>query len=381
MSALNAFAYGLSSIYNNFSQIYIRTYHGTVETGLLLSIGPIVAMAAPFLWGMLADRARSRKSVFLAVTAGSAVGFAMLGFSRSFWSMAVSLLIFMFFFSPLTGLNDLLSVEGCAVSGADYGRRRIFGTLFYGLLPLAIAPITQRDINFIFVAYGLVTALCAVSVFPVPERTAEKKNVAETHTPAEQRKDRRFYSVVFHDRKLIMMLLMAFVANFSFACVLIYYPEYLTSTLGLPQSSWAAVVMATVIGEIPLFLFYDKIVKRLGIKYMLLIGLTLSMLRMASYMVFRSSALIIITSAVTGFGITLLTYSILIYVTENYERGRRSKVMNFIYGLGTYAPRALAGIAAGGFVNLFGVPSLMLAASVMSAASFVFYIVFVRSGS
>lgn len=251
MSAINAFAYGLASLYNNFVQIYIRGYHSTVGTGLLLSIGPVVAMAAPFLWGVLADRARSRKSILYVLMAGSAAGFALLGLSRSFAAMAVSLLAFMFFFSPLTGLADLLTVEGCGISGAKYGLCRVFGTLFYGILPLIIAPLTSGDINYIFIAFGIITVLCAFFTLPVPENASER---VRSETPSAPKKKKRktgaFVLALVRDRKLVMILLMLFAAHFSFGCVLIYYPEYLTSTLGLPQSAWAAVVMATVAGEI-----------------------------------------------------------------------------------------------------------------------------------
>jgi PPP family 3-phenylpropionic acid transporter len=396
VAALNAFSYGLASLYNNFAQIYIRGYHSTATTGVLLSIGPIVAMAAPFLWGLLADRARTRKSVYLVVTAGSAVGFALLGISRSFGAAAASLLVYMFFFSPLTGLNDLLSLEGCTKSGADYGKCRVFGTLFYGLLPVIISPLTSADINYIFVAFGLIAVLCAISVIPVPENAhtdtvprhrgndsgssfGTETKPGESTLPGKS-SSKRFFREMICDRRLIMLLLIFFSANFSFGCVLIYYPGYLTDTLGLPQSVWAAVVLATVAGEVPLFLFYDRIVGRLGLNMMIVLGILLGTLRMASYMVFKSTAAIILSSAVTGFGITLVTYSILIYVTQSYARNRRSTVMNFVYCLGMYAARAFAGAAAGVFVEAFGVPALMLAACIFSAASFAFYFVYRAAG-
>jgi|GEM_PF-4720410 Major Facilitator Superfamily. len=385
MSALNAFSYGLASLYNNFTQIYVREYHDIVTTGLLLSIGPLVAIFAPFFWGVLADRAHSRKSVYFAMTAGSAVGFAMLGLSRSFPAMAISMLVFMFFFSPLTGLNDLLSVEGCAVSGANYGFCRVFGTLFYGLLPLIIAPITSGDINFIFVVYGVVSALCAVSAFPVPEKISEKHStlankIINTTDSAKKVKSRPFFIAMLCDRKLVMMVLMFFVAHFSFGCVLVYYPDYLTKQLGLPQSAWAGVVLATVAGEVPLFLFYNKIVNRFGLNRMLAAGVILNTMRMATYTFFKSALPIIGLSIITGFGITLITYSILIYVTDNYGRNRRATAMNFSYGFGVYGARVLAGVAAGQFVSLFGVPALMLAACVMSVASLIFFFIYRAGG-
>lgn len=390
----------MSSLYNNFAQIYIRGYHSTATVGVLLSIGPIVAMAAPFMWGLLADRARTRKSVYLVVTAGSAVGFALLGMSRTFAATAASLLVYMLFFSPLTGLNDLLSLEGCAKSGADYGKCRVFGTLFYGLLPIIISPLTSADINYIFVAYGLTAVLCAISVMPVPEsvqtdiskRRKDADTCSDTVTEnqscegvssdnaAPKRGGAGFFREMLRDRRLIMLLLIFFSANFSFGCVLVYYPGYLTGTLGLPQSVWAAVVLATVAGEVPLFLFYDRIVGRLGLDRMIVYGILLGTLRMASYMVFKSTVAIILSSVVTGFGITLVTYSILIYVTQSYARNRRSTVMNFVYCLGMYAARAFAGAAPGVFVEAFGVPALMLAACLFSIASFSFYFVYRSAG-
>ena len=46
----NGLVYGFNALYYCFIQIYIEQYHDPVNSGILLAIGPLVAIFAPLFW-------------------------------------------------------------------------------------------------------------------------------------------------------------------------------------------------------------------------------------------------------------------------------------------------------------------------------------------
>ena len=106
----NAIVYSLNALYYCFIQIYIAKFHPEETTGILLSIGPFVAIFAPLMWGLLADRAKSKNLVLAAAMLGSAVCYFLIGRGHSFWYLALTLFLTMLFMAPFGGLVDTVTL-------------------------------------------------------------------------------------------------------------------------------------------------------------------------------------------------------------------------------------------------------------------------------
>jgi PPP family 3-phenylpropionic acid transporter len=100
LCGINFFIYGLNAVYNCFIPLYLGLHFDDITVGGLLSIGPVVMMAAPLLWGMLSDKAKFKNNVLAFVVSGAAVIFFLIGLSSNLFYTAFMLAFSMFFMLP-----------------------------------------------------------------------------------------------------------------------------------------------------------------------------------------------------------------------------------------------------------------------------------------
>lgn len=113
-----------------FFPAYLKSLDLTAsEVGVLLAIGPALALVGPPLWGRLADRSRRHDRVLRILATGAALGFAPLLVARAFWALFATLFLFAIFASSVTTVLDTLALRRVEAVGGSYGRLRMFGSL------------------------------------------------------------------------------------------------------------------------------------------------------------------------------------------------------------------------------------------------------------
>ena len=265
----NAIVYGLNALYYCFIQIYISGCHSDEVSGILLSIGPLVAIFAPLFWGMLADRAGSKNLVLAVAMLGSAVCYFLIGRGQSFWYLAVTLFLTMLFMAPFGGLIDTVTLEYTTSSRVKYGPIRICGTIAFGGLPMILTIFTEKNINLIFPVYVVLAIIGAVFVMLSPN--------VEGHGSAERKPS---ILPLFRDANLMLIFLFVGVSQFTWAYYLNYFPAHLTA-LGFSQSVWGINVFLTALGEVPFFLMFNNLFEKLGMRKLLGLSLILCTVRYA----------------------------------------------------------------------------------------------------
>lgn len=353
----NALVYGLNSIYYCLIQIYIGAFHPDDIAGILLSIGPFVAIFAPVFWGMLADRAKSKNIVLAVSIIGSTVFFCLLGAGHSFWYLAVMLAFVMFFMSPFGGLVDIITLEYTAENNVSYGPIRIFGTLAFGTLPMLLTGFTEKNIYVIFYAYAVTALLAAVTVMLSPK--------VEGHGTGEKRPS---VLPLFRDGRLMLIFLFVAISQFTWAYYLNSFPNHLTGELGLPQTVWGINTFVTAAGEIPFFLMFTKLFDKVGIKRLLFISLGLVTIRYAALAFLTNAPLLLIVGFSTGVATTIFTYCGSVYINNYIEPESKASANSLMYALGNGVPKVLAGVLGGQMTVAFGfVPSMCVCAGLCAA--------------
>ncbi len=346
--ASNGLVYSLNALYYCFIQIYITKFHPDDTAGILLAIGPLVAIFAPIFWGMLADRARSKNLVLAASVLGSAVFYCLLGVSQSFIWLAAMLFLTMLFMSPFGGLVDIITLEYTTENKVAYGPIRICGTIAFGALPMILTPFTDSNINLIFVVYPIAAVLAAVSVMLAPR--------VEGHASEEKKSE---MLPLFRDKRLMLIFLFVGVAQFTWAYYLNYYPAHLETGLGLSQSVWGVNVFVTAISELPFFLAFTPLFEKLGLKKLLGISLALCTLRYAALAMLTSVPLIYLFGFITGSATTIFTYCGSVYITRHVAPESKASANSLMYALGNGVPKVLAGVIGGKLTVALGCTSVM----------------------
>ena len=359
----NGSVYGLNALYYCFIQIYISKFHAEDVSGVLLSIGPLVSIFAPILWGSIADRARSKNAVLAVSMAGAAVFYFLLMFNQSFWYLAAMLLLLMFFMSPFAGILDIITLEYTADNGVPYGPFRIAGVFFFGIIPMVLTGFTETNINIIFFAYLLLAAVGIFSVMTSPK-------VAGHGT----RENKPNMLAVLRDSRLMLMFVLVAIAQFTWAYYLNFFPGHLTGDLGHPQTVWGLNTFLTVLGEIPFFLAFNKLFDKFGIKKLLFISSVLLVVRYFGLALLTNVPLLLGVGMLTGLATTVYTYCCSVYITRHVAPENKASANSLMYALANGIPKVLAGVIGGVMTTAIGYTASMLICGMLGALALVIFI-------
>ena len=357
----NAIVYGMNALYYCFIQIYVTAWHSDETSGILLAIGPFVAIFAPLLWGILADRARSKNLVLAISMLGSAVFYFLIGRGTDFWYLAVMLFLTMLFMAPFGGLIDTVTLEYTTSNDVKYGPIRICGTIAFGGLPMILTLFTEKNINVIFPVYVVMALLGALFVMLSPK--------VEGHGNGEKKPS---ILPLFRNADLMLIFLFVGVSQFTWAYYLNYFPAHLTS-LGFSQSVWGTNVFLTALGEVPFFLMFNGLFDKLGMRKLLGISLVLCAVRYAGLAFITSAPVLLGLGFLTGVATTIFTYCGSYYITKSIPDESKASANQLMYALGNGVPKVLAGVIGGKLTAAIGcVTTLVLCSGLCVIALGVF---------
>lgn len=364
----NGLVYGLNALYYSFMQIYLKQHHSDEIAGILLSVGPIVLIFAPVIWGMFADKAKSKNSVLAIAILGSAVFYFSLMFNQSFIYLAIMLAACMFFMSPFGSLVDIITLEYTGETGKQYGPFRVLGTLLYGLVPMILTRFTDNNINIIFPAYLCMALPTALSVMLSPKVAGhsagrKKLNIAP----------------LFKDHKLLILFFFAAASQFSWAYYLNFFPSHLESITDNYQQIWGINTFLTVLGEIPFFLAFNKLFEKLSMKFLLLFSIISTILRYLGLALLTNVPALLVLGCVTGLAVTIFTYCASYYIGKYVSPDVKASANSLLYALGNGIPKVLAGVLGGFMTASIGYTSSMLICMALNCAALViFFFTFAR---
>ena len=127
-------------IFFPFFALYLRENAGLTgtEAGLVYAMIPAVSLAAPALWGRIADRASSPARVLGLITAGTAFGHVTLGLLDGFVPLLAGTALLAAFGTAVIPLGVSVSLSALGDEGHySFGRVRVWGTVgFLALVSL-----------------------------------------------------------------------------------------------------------------------------------------------------------------------------------------------------------------------------------------------------
>ena len=130
--------YGANAIYQGYMSLYYTGlgFH-SVQLGGISAATALAALGAQPIWGMLGDRARSRKRLLgaLALLSAAALPLALLG--GGFWFQLAAAMLFYAFFCALLPLNDAILLEA---QGGAFGGYRLAGGAKFMVRPSGTEP-------------------------------------------------------------------------------------------------------------------------------------------------------------------------------------------------------------------------------------------------
>ncbi|HOX39518.1 MAG TPA: MFS transporter [Candidatus Brocadiia bacterium] len=309
------------------------------QIGYVSSVRGIMLMLVPLFWGWLFDRRRDPRRILGAILFGSALGTALLWFSATLGALLLSSVVYCFFSTALQPLWDGYAFRALGDKTHLYSGLRVWGSVGFVAATLALwimlRFVDRPDVSLelMLLVYGATIALC----FGLP--------------PLETRSSiRPVWHVLAALRNPHFALFMA-VTLITGACRAVHYtytPRYFQA-LGL-HPKWQGVVMSFgVLFEILFILKINNVLKAVGMKWLLVLGMMSWVVRLMLQGLFPSLLLGILLQSLHGPGFGLLMVGSNIYVNDHMPGELRASAQALLtmagFGFGTFLGNVFFGWA------------------------------------
>lgn len=104
---------------------------GPEEIGLVLALSTIAKVIGSPLFAHLSDRLGARRRVMIGLSLAALAAFVFYSGAGSLWSLALGAVLVGFTFPPLLPLGENSTLLAARISGFDYGRVRLWGSITF----------------------------------------------------------------------------------------------------------------------------------------------------------------------------------------------------------------------------------------------------------
>lgn len=133
------------------------------QASLLLSIGPLLSIFAPALWGSWADRTGQLARVLRIASFGALCAFAVLLMTREFVVLLAAIALYEFFNSGKAPVLDALVLQRISTTGGSYSHIRVFTSLALMISTALIGFVVPIGPALMMVGLGFLVVNLAIS--------------------------------------------------------------------------------------------------------------------------------------------------------------------------------------------------------------------------
>jgi PPP family 3-phenylpropionic acid transporter len=263
--------YSFVGVFPTYITLYLA-FRGidAFEIGVLMSLMQAMRIVGPNLWGWMADWTGQRARVLQFTAASALVAFTGFFFGGGFWYFAFFMIAVNLFTSAQGPLSDALILAEMKGNMSRYGQLRLWGSVGYVVMTAASGFVFDWTGIGLMPWVGAVilgtVLLVSLKLYQAPRPVAERERVS-------------VLEVLFRRDVAAFMvsgsfMLAAHSALYAFYSLYLSRLGYSSVTIGL---MWA--IGATA--EIVFFIYQGSVVKRFGIKTIMLASLLAAVVRFA----------------------------------------------------------------------------------------------------
>ncbi len=255
--------YMANALWKVFYNIYLAEIGLTgSEIGTLNSIIQATIFIAVVLWGRYADKKGIRPTLRIGMIF-TAIFMIVLAYLQDFWALVFFLPVLTFFYHPLGALTDAMAMQYAAIEKKhSYGSFRLWGSLGWAVAATVGGYLfTSVSLKYTFVAASILYVLI------VPFLSTRKK----VRTYKANFKLVGIKEVIANKPLLYFIVILSF---YGIVCSpMFYYLNLYFSELNASNTIVGLAYAIMAISEIPLFLLGTKLLKRFGIKPIMIVAM------------------------------------------------------------------------------------------------------------
>jgi PPP family 3-phenylpropionic acid transporter len=219
------------------------------QIGLLNAIYPAIAAFVPFLWAAYADVTNRGGAIFLINTWISALVALMLPSLTSLISVALAVLVFAVFRSPLLPLANSMAFRALTGRPQGFAAIRLWGTVGYILAAVGVGVLADRlGLRGAMYGIGLTTVGCGLAGWM--GRSRERASLSPVHV--------RDCLRTLRDRRFVLLLVTASMARLGFGPYTTFFTIHLDH-LGLSGSFAGTAWAVSAASELVVMMYWARL--------------------------------------------------------------------------------------------------------------------------
>ena len=254
------------------------------QLGTVAAIFSFMSIFSSPTWGIIADSVKDMRRIIVLLFLSASLVYPLLLFTKNYYAIFGIIMLFSFLETPVAPLNDALTLSFISQHGGDYGRIRLWGSIGIGismLLPkLIIKDEFEGNITSEF-GYGLLSIFIFFSAF----RLLGAVWLLMIPNPAKVRDREAFkWNQLNHfvNVNFVLTLITALMARAAMQAYYIFFSIHLDG-LGVPDSSKGFFWALGVASEVGMMFVVGNLIKQIGIKWTVVIGMLGMALRLFFY--------------------------------------------------------------------------------------------------
>lgn len=223
--------------------------YSNLQIGVIYSIGPFIGIAANLFWGFASDKLQTIRKVLLVILSGQLLTTIVLSQIDALAWLYVAMTVYNFFHTPLTGLNDSLTLLSIRGSRRSYASFRVWGSLGFAFSSVVFGTVLHG----VGIGHTLHFTIGTIALSLVLAFLLKERNGGKSAAPVRMS---GFFRIV---RQPSLLLFLALIFTMSFAHRT--NDGFLALTLrelGASDTTIGLAWMASALSEVPAFYWLSK---------------------------------------------------------------------------------------------------------------------------
>lgn len=329
--------YGANAVYQGYmSLFYTNLGFQSAQLGGINAATALAALVAQPLWGMMGDRARSRRALLGALCLLSAAALPLALLDGRFWYQLAAAMLFYAFFCALLPLGDAILLEA---SGGAFGAYRLAGGASFALSGALFGALLGRlgPEGAVWAAAGLLL-LTALAARALPD------------APGRQGRERISMAALLKNRMLMRMLLFLLPVQMTMGFFYTFYAPHFRELPGGTDALLGLGYFLSAVSEAPYLLLSGRVYRRFGAEKPMCAAALVLALRWLILGLAPSAGAALASQLLHGGGFIVMTVSMAYWISENVPEELRASgqgLLNMVsFGAARIAGNLLGGLLA-----------------------------------
>ena len=241
--------------------------------GIIMTVSSLVAILAQPMWGIISDKIRSIKKVFIFCLICCMILVPLLTAAKGFTGYFIIITLITFFICPFLSFLDMWMVQGLKLvpGNHSYGSVRLWGSVGFMIVVVLLGRLAVvKSVDAVLISYFLMNLIVLAVAIAIPfqgvppsvQSDEEQENTAVRATGKKVKKKQKLQlGRLIKNYYYITFIVAVCLLNISMRIKMTYLPERMSFAGGDTQV-YSLLMSVGALSEVPMFFFSKYILKR-----------------------------------------------------------------------------------------------------------------------